>query len=77
MNNRILYFIKGRVPTNEEMLKAEPLWGKGPFVEFISLETFDLNSPILENVGVYGAVPEAYKKAAEPEEKPKAKAKND
>lgn len=61
MKNRILYFVKGPVPTNEEFLKAEPLQGKGPFLHFVSLEAIDLNGPLLENVGVAGAVPEEYK----------------
>jgi len=59
--NEILYFIVGEVPTNKEFEKAEPFMNKGPFLEFVSLVTLDLNAPLRDNVGVAGAVPDAYK----------------
>ncbi|MES2180719.1 MAG: hypothetical protein V4493_01295 [Pseudomonadota bacterium] len=61
MKNVILYFILGNAPTNTEFEKAALLMNKGPFLEFISLPSFDLNSPIIENVGVAGNVPDEYK----------------
>lgn len=54
----ILYFIKGTVPTSEEFEKAMEFSNKGPFLEFVSLIDFDLNSTILEASGVAGEVPE-------------------
>lgn len=61
MKKQILYFIKGEVPTAEEIKAADKLRGKGSYVEYVSLVLIDLNGPIIENVGVAGAVPEMYK----------------
>ena len=61
MNNQILYFISGDVPTNEEFEKASVFMNNGPFLEFISTQHLNLDEPFLENVGVAGAVPDTYK----------------
>ena len=61
MNNQILYFIAGEVPTNDEFEKASIFMGKGPFLEFISLLQLDTNGELMANVGVAGAVPDSYK----------------
>ena len=69
MNNRILYFIDGEVPTGDEFADAEQYMAKGPLFDFISLKNFDLNGPIIENVGAYGKVPDSYKSSALPNKK--------
>lgn len=61
MNNQILYFINGDVPTNEEFEKASVFMNKGPFLEFISIQHLNLDEPLLKNVGVAGVVPDTYK----------------
>jgi hypothetical protein len=60
MNNYILYFVAGNVPTNEEFSDAEKFMNKGPILEFVSLVDIDLNAEVRDNVGVAGKVPEAY-----------------
>lgn len=59
-----LYFIEGNTPTPEEFKDAEKLIANGPILEFVSLQEIDLNGPLLPFVGVYGSVPEVYKRAA-------------
>lgn len=61
MNGPILWFIAGNVPTNAEFEAAKDFMGKGPMFEFVSLNTVNLNAPIMNNSGVGGLVPEAYK----------------
>jgi len=61
MNNQILYFIAGEVPTNDEFEKASVFMGKGPFLEFTSLLQLNINDELISNVGVAGAVPDSYK----------------
>lgn len=65
MTKPILYFIAGNVPTNEEFEKAAVLMNKGPLVEFVSLQTLDLNGPKLAYSEVHGEVPDLYKEVSD------------
>jgi hypothetical protein len=70
MNNYILYFVGGKVPTNDEFKAAEQFMNKGPILRFVSLVDIDLNEGVIDNVGVAGKVPEVYKNFVILDEKP-------